>query len=159
MSDYPKHSRTRRPGPSALARAALSLDPSPLLIILAAEQAEAQRQALATGYDGTHFYSIRVADDPGSPCATCKRPTGHGPVGYRGDVPVCDVCLLEASTPLGLTLALVAVARAFAIGSPSVRLDASIALAELGAFARIFERVASTWGPARSFVEPDEPRS
>lgn len=159
MSDYPKHSPTRRPGPNALARAALYLEPSPLLVILAAEQAEAQRLALAATDANTDLYSIRVADQPGSPCATCKRSTGHGPVGYRGDAPICDLCLLEASTPLGLTLALVAVARAFAIGRPSVRLDASIALAKLGAFARIFERVASTWGPARSFVDPDEPRS
>ena len=36
MSDYPKHSPPQRPGPCTLARAALSLDPSPLLIILAA---------------------------------------------------------------------------------------------------------------------------
>lgn len=159
MSDYPKHSRTRRVGPSSLIRAALCVEPSPFLVVLAAEQAKAQRQAVAADDDGTNLYSIRVADQPGSTCATCMRPTGHGPVGYRGDAPICDRCLLEASTPLGLTLALVAVARAFAIGSPSVRLDASMALAELGAFARIFERVASTWGPARSFVEPDEPRA
>lgn len=100
------------------------------------------------------------AADPGAPCAACNRPTGHGPVGYRDDVPICDLFLLEASTPLGLTLALVAVARAFALGCPRDSRDASMALAELGAFARIFERVAATWGPARSFVDAaDESRS
>lgn len=157
MSDYPKHSRMRRAG--ALARAALYLEPSPFLVILAAEQAEAQRLALVATDDTADLYSIRVTDQPGSPCATCHRPTGHSPVGYRGDAPICDLCLLQASTPLGLTLALVAVTRAFATGIARDDGDTSMALAELGAFARIFERVASSWGPARSFVEPDGPRS
>jgi len=156
MSDFPKHSRMRRPGPSALARATLSFDPSPLLVVLAAEQARAQRQALAASDGTTDPYSVRVADQPCAPCFTCSQPTGHGPVGYRGDAPICDTCLLETSTPLGLTLALVAVTRAFALGGSGDSQDASMALAELGAFARIFERIASTWGPARFFVNPTD---
>ncbi len=60
-------------------------------------------------------YSIRITDSPGTLCAACgKQETGDGPVGYLDDSPVCDLCLLERTTDLGMALALIAVTRAYA---------------------------------------------
>ncbi len=42
-----------------------------------------------------HFYCIRIAEKPGTPCAICEQSTGVGPVGYQHDDPVCDRCLLD----------------------------------------------------------------
>ncbi|MCP3987247.1 MAG: hypothetical protein GY723_22905 [bacterium] len=93
------------------------------------------------------LYSIRVAEDPGAPCAACgKQETGAGPVGYMDDEPICDLCLLERSTDLGLLLAKAAVARAYS-GTVGTTGEQQEALHELGVFARIYHRVCS-W-PAR----------
>ena len=100
------------------------------------------------------LYSIRVAESPGTLCAACgKLETGAGPVGYLDDEPICDLCLLERSTDLGLMLATIAVVRAYAAtgGTPEQRQDA---LDELGVFARIYHRVASKSWPARIFRIP-----
>ncbi len=89
------------------------------------------------------LYSIRVADSPGTLCAACgKQETGAGPVGYLDDEPICDLCLLERSTDLGLMLATIAVVRAYA-GTVGTAQDQQEALNELGVFARIYHRVAS----------------
>ncbi len=94
-------------------------------------------------------FSIRIAGAAGAPCALCGTATGSGPVGYHGDVPICDLCLLDGSSALGMVLALVAVVRAF--GSVKVASAAKErgALEELGSFARIYERFAAKTGPAR----------
>ena len=100
------------------------------------------------------LYSIRVADSPGTLCAACgKQETGAGPVGYLDDEPICDLCLLERSTDLGLMLATTAVVRAYAEtgGTHAQRQEA---LDELGVFARIYHRVASKSWPARIFRIP-----
>ncbi len=94
-------------------------------------------------------YSIRVATDPGSPCRLCASETGSGPVGYRGEEPVCDLCLLENSPELGILLAVVAVTRAYGSVEIASTADRRDALNELGAFARIYERIAARSGPAR----------
>ena len=93
------------------------------------------------------LYSIRVAEDPGTVCAACrKQETGSGPVGYMDDEPICDLCLLERSTDLGLLLANAAVIRAYA-GTVGTAGEQQEALHELSVFARIYHRVCS-W-PAR----------
>ncbi len=98
------------------------------------------------------LYSIRVADSPGTVCAACvKQETGAGPVGYMDDEPICDLCLLELSTDLGMLLANAAVIRAYA-GTVGTEAERGEALHELGVFARIYHRVCS-W-PARIFRIP-----
>ena len=100
------------------------------------------------------LYSIRVADSPGAMCAACgKQETGAGPVGYMDDEPICDLCLLERSTDLGLMMAMIAVARAYAEAGATAA-DEQEALRELGVFARIYHRVASKSWPARIFRIP-----
>lgn len=97
-------------------------------------------------------YSIRVATDPGSPCRLCAAETGSGPVGYREEEPVCDLCLLENSPELGMLLAVAAVTRACGSVEIASAADRRDALNELGAFARIYERIAARSGPARLFL-------
>ncbi len=100
------------------------------------------------------LYSIRVAESPGILCAACgKQETGAGPVGYLDEEPICDLCLLERSTDLGLLLAVVSVVRVYATSSGSSEQHAE-ALEELGAFARIYHRIASKSWPARIFRIP-----
>ena len=96
-------------------------------------------------------YSIRVAIDAGAPCAVCGTATGSGPVGYHGEEAICDLCLLEGSSQLGMVLALIAVVRAYASVEVTSDADRRDALAELGAFARIYETFAAKSGPARRF--------
>ena len=99
------------------------------------------------------LYSIRVAENPGTLCAACgNQETGAGPVGYRDDEPVCDLCLLQASTDLGLMLATTAVVRAYAETGGTA--EEPQALNELGVFARIYHRIASKSWPARIFRLP-----
>ena len=100
---------------------------------------------------GEAGYSIRFAEGGGALCAVCGRcETGAGPVGCLDDEPICDRCLLEGSHHLGLVLAVVLVARAYAttVGTPKER---RAALAELGAFARIYEGLAAKSWPRRTF--------
>ncbi len=67
------------------------------------------------------------------------------------DKPICDLCLLERSTDLGLLMANAAITRAYArTGGPAA--DQQEALRELGVFARIYHRV-SKW-PARIIQIP-----
>lgn len=119
----------------------------------------------ATAGHRSPVYSIRAASDPDVSCAACgHRSTGCGPVGYRDDEPICDLCLLEGSTVLGMVLALISVTRAFAAissKSPGEWLDP---LRELGAFARVYECFAAKIGPSRlfripGFTEKDASRS
>ena len=93
-------------------------------------------------------YSIRVATAAGA-CAHCGEPTGTGPVGYDGDRAICDLCFLQRSKVLGMVLALIAVTRACASVELTSSEDRRRADAELGAFARIYERFAARSGPAR----------
>ena len=101
-------------------------------------------------------YSIRLAEKPGTPCAACLEPTGTGPVGFLGEEPICDVCLLRDSPMLGMVLALVAVTRDYGAFEPSSSGQWQAAMAQLGAFARIFERFAARFGPRRRILRPQE---
>ena len=101
-------------------------------------------------------YSIRMPQPAGPVrCAGCRaRFSAAGPTGFAEDRAICDMCLLEGSSELGMVLALVAVVRAFGIVQPTDREDYRDALRELGAFARIYERVAARSGPPRVFRVP-----
>ncbi len=96
-------------------------------------------------------YSIRVASDPGTPCVICGEATGAGPVGYRGEDPICDRDLLESCHVLGMVMALVAVARASAAAMMEHPEAGQDAMKEVGAFIRIYERFAAKSGPPRMF--------
>lgn len=99
-------------------------------------------------------YSIQVARSPGVLCAECAEPTGAGPIGCLDDEPICDMCLLEGCHELGMVLAVIAVARAFASINPRQVNERREALEELGAFVRIYERFAAKSGPPRKFRRP-----
>ncbi len=100
-------------------------------------------------------YSIRVATGGPTACAACGHEVAGGaPLGLRGEEPLCDPCLLEASPQLGLVLALAAVARAFGVACRKARGQDPEALEELGLFARIYERIAAKAGPMRVFRIP-----
>ena len=101
-------------------------------------------------------YSIRIPEPEGpARCARCRaRFSAAGPTGHAEDLPICDMCLLEGSAELGMVLALAAVVRAFGTVLPESHDDYREALAELGAFARIYERFAAKSGPPRVFRIP-----
>ena len=101
-------------------------------------------------------YSIRIPEPAGpAKCARCQvRFSAAGPTGYAEDQPICDMCLLEGCSELGMVMALAAVVRAFGAVPPSSRQDYRDALNELGAFARIYERFAAKSGPPRVFRIP-----
>ena len=99
-------------------------------------------------------YCLRLAEQGGTPCALCREATGSGVVGYLAEDPVCDLCLLEGSSELGMVLALICVTRAYGALPLAAGEGAREALIELGAFARIYERFAARFGPARFFKIP-----
>ncbi len=102
-----------------------------------------------------HLYNIRIAHEPGTPCAICEEATGSGPVGNRDDEAVCDTCILNESTDLGLVLALVSVTRA--LGAIPLKTDeAHEGLAQLAAFARVYEHVAAKKAERRGLDLPNE---
>ncbi|MEM7583541.1 MAG: hypothetical protein AAF560_09200 [Acidobacteriota bacterium] len=97
--------------------------------------------------------SIRIPDPAGKTrCGRCRvRFSATGPTGFSEDQPICDMCLLEGSPELGMVMAVIAVVRAFGSAQPLSREEYQEALAELGAFSRIYERFASKSGPPRAF--------
>ena len=105
---------------------------------------------------GLQSYSIRIPAPSGLvECARCRtRFTAAGPTGYAEEVEICDMCLLEAAPELGMVIALVAVVRAFGTVAPSDHEDYREALAEIGAFARVYEKFAARSGPPRVFRVP-----
>lgn len=102
-------------------------------------------------------YSIRLAESPGTPCAQCIEPTGAGPVGYLDEEPVCDRCLLHNCAELGMVIAVIAVTRDYGAFEPQSEAEWLAALAELGAFARIYERFALRSGPRRRILDLGDP--
>ncbi len=99
-------------------------------------------------------YSIRVPEDPGeAECSRCGDPfPAAGPTGYANNDPICDLCLLECEEKLGMVLALVSVARAFAVSRSEAAGEHWEALEELGVFTRVYELVATRSGPPRMIV-------
>ncbi len=107
-----------------------------------------QRPVIATAEEPR--YSIRLAEDPDALCAKCEKPAGGGPVGFLGEAPVCDLCLLEGCHDLGMVLLLVAVIRAFGSVEGGSEQERRLALGDLAAFARVYEIFAIKTAPARS---------
>ena len=99
------------------------------------------------------LYSIRLPEQPGeTECGRCgERFRAAGPTGHANEEPICDVCLLECEEELGMVLALVSVVRTYASSSFESAEDHWEGLEEVGAFVRIYERVASRSGPPRIF--------
>ena len=155
MQNYPKHSGRRPPIPTPVhsrtgAALALALLADAHRGATPADPPTAgPRPAPEARLIPPPQYSIRLAASKAT-CTLCAAATGTGPVGYRDAEPVCDRCLLEQCESLGMVLALVAVTRAYAETDPA---EARESLVELGGFARIFEYVAATWGPARLIAD------
>ncbi len=107
---------------------------------------------------GKPLYTIREGASRSSTCCACGREvTGGGPVGYRGEQPVCDRCLLDGSAQLGMVIALISVTRGFAAICARAPKEWLEPFKELGAFARIYECFAAKSGPMRRFHLPDAP--
>lgn len=102
-------------------------------------------------------YSIRIPVPAGETrCARCRcRFLAAGPTGFVEEQPICDLCLLDGSQPLGMLLALAAVVRTFGAVEPAGEEEGREASEELAAFARIYERVAAKSGPPRAFEFPE----
>jgi len=100
---------------------------------------------------GEVLYSIRVPEVSAEVrCSGCDvRFHAAGPTGYSDEGPICDLCLLNASEPLGMVLALVSKVRAFAAPVYESGDDYWEALGEVGTFARVYERVAARSGEPR----------
>jgi hypothetical protein len=103
------------------------------------------------------LYSIRLPTPATTQCGRCGTPfEAAGPTGYADEEPICDVCFLQAERGLGMLLALVSVVRLFAVSEYHSSDEYWIALAEVGAFGRLFERIAKQSGPLRIFRLPSK---
>ncbi len=102
------------------------------------------------------FYTIRIPGQPAlTSCPICTTAfMAAGPTGFADELPICDMCLLEGNHDLGMLIAVGSVTRTFGAVKGATREEYSRALAELGAFARIYERFAERWGPPRLFRAP-----
>lgn len=100
-------------------------------------------------------YSIRIVGRLRPfPCRQCGRllSTG-GPTGFLGDFPVCDACLLAGDRQLGMAMTLITVCRFYG-GAVPVDLEEERRLQrEMLAFARVYERFAGQFGPARPWSD------
>lgn len=99
-------------------------------------------------------YSVRVPAVPSVvDCPRCGRQLfAAGPTGYADEDPICDRCLLTSAQQLGMVLALVSVTRTYALTAVRDPEERRAALAELGAFARLYERFAARHAPLRLFL-------
>ena len=113
-----------------------------------------QRSARSAAADEP-VYSIQTVLEPTLSCTDCGQAiAAGGPVGYRDDRPVCDICLFEASADLGMVVALIAVCRCYARASNQAPEDQLGPLRELGNFARVYECFAAKTAPMRIFRVP-----
>lgn len=100
---------------------------------------------------GEGRFSIKMPAVPGVfPCAICARfVAARGPTAHLDDDVVCDVCLLERESQLGMLIALASITRLYASFDENDGAAANVAAAQLLAFARIFEVFARRCGPGR----------
>lgn len=137
---------------------AVLLRPSPALHASTLPSADElfQPQSKDPDLDEDPLYSIRMPIAPGRvSCLQCHlRFLAQGPTGFIDDQPICDMCLLEADHDLGLLMALASVTRSFGELRDVTSGEYMEALAELGAFARIYDQIAAKTGPPRTFRVP-----
>lgn len=96
-----------------------------------------------------HF-SIAAATRAVVSCGRCGNfLSAGGPTGCLGREPICDVCLLEGDSQLGMLVALGSVARLYAQFDREDGSAREIAAAQLLAFARIYDRFAHRFAPMR----------
>jgi hypothetical protein len=100
----------------------------------------------------TNRYSIRVPDLPGLvACEVCDRQfAAEGPTGHLDETPICDLCLLELESQLGMVLALVSVVRSFSQTEERATAPGAAAV-EVLAFSKIYGRFADRFGAPRPF--------
>lgn len=100
---------------------------------------------------GSRLLSIRVPLQSAIvDCELCASPfSAHGPTGYYDEQPICDRCLLEHESQLGMLLALSIFTRTYAGLADQDEETASEAACEMLAFARIYELFAARFGPSR----------
>lgn len=77
--------------------------------------------------------------------------SASGPTGHAAGQPICDLCLLDGSHELGMLLALASAARVFGAFVSEDTEEYRQALADYGAFAKVYELVAARSGPPRLF--------
>jgi len=98
-------------------------------------------------------YAIRVPRPAREvECPQCgARFVAAGPTGYDDDEPICDQCLLDGSTQLGMLLALASTTRGFGRMRPENNRQFWDMLVELAHFARFYEDCAQVYAPYRPF--------
>jgi len=123
-------------------------------LITSANMCEEYPPARLPLHENARPYSIRIPDVSAEiSCPGCGvRFYAAGPTGYAAEEPLCDSCLLTASKPLGMVLALVSKARVFADRAYESHDAYREALAELGEFARRYESTAIRLGPPRRIL-------
>lgn len=83
-------------------------------------------------------------------CALCANPfSAHGPTGYSEEQPICDRCLLEQESQLGMLLALSNFTRSYAPLADESGEIAVGAACEMLAFAKVYELFSARFGPSR----------
>ncbi len=101
---------------------------------------------------GSRLLSIRIP--PKSAFVNCelcsKLFSAKGPTGYYEDRPICDRCMLEHESQLGMMLALSIFTRTYARLAAEEGPTAAEAANEMLAFARVYEYFAGRYGPPRS---------
>lgn len=100
---------------------------------------------------GSRLLSIRVPLQSAIvSCELCANLfSAHGPTGYYEEQPICDRCLLEQESQLGMLLALSIFTRTYARLADQEGEIGSAAACEMLAFARIYELFAARFGPSR----------
>ena len=90
--------------------------------------------------------NFAIVKHPGGLCNGCgvRVPGDRGPIGWDGEGPVCDTCLLQAEPALGAILSLRNLAGELGT-DPGLFESAATARA----LARIFEGYSKTYGPVR----------
>lgn len=87
-----------------------------------------------------------IVEHLGGPCQGCgiQVPGDRGPIGWDGEGPVCDTCLLQAEPKLGAILNLRNLAGELGADPGLFESEATAK-----ALARIFEGYSKTYGPVR----------
>ena len=101
--------------------------------------------------EGSRLVSIRIpAKSAIVCCELCSKPfSAKGPTGYYDEQPICDRCLLESESQLGMLVALSSFTRNYARLADEEGPTANEAAGEMLAFARIYELFSARFGSPR----------